>query len=404
VTQPWRLHLRTYPNTPLWFDLLLATGVIALAHGLDNAIRPTRRAPRFDEAFPPEDPDSQFHDDHLNFGKGAMGRRPSQEPHRLQQTRAEEEGRGRSAASPITISARGWKDIFWRTYTQIGDDRLLAVAAGAVFYMLLALFPAITALVSLYGLLTDPATINDHISLLQGVMPEGAIAIVKEQVTRLSETSSGALGLGFFLGLVLALWSANAGMKAIIDALNVVYDEREKRSFVKLTWVALAFTLGGLAFIILALGAVVVFPLVLAWLGFESRSAELIAVLRWPALLVIVTLALGVLYRYGPSRTPPRWQWLSVGTALAALGWLTVSALFSWYLSNFAHYDATYGSLGAAIGLMMWLWLSVIVVLIGGELNAEIEHQTAHDTTIGHEKPLGMRGAVMADTLGEAWR
>jgi membrane protein len=397
------MRLRTYPNTPLWFDLLLAMGVIALARNLDDVIRTPRRAPRFDEAFPPENREPSYHDNNLNLGKGAMGTRPSQEPHHLQQARAEEVGRGRSACSPITIPARGWKDIFWRTYTQIGDDRLLAVAAGVVFYMLLALFPAITALVSLYGLLTDPATINDHVLLLQGVMPEQAIGIVKEQVTRLTQTSNSALGFGFLLGLALALWSANAGMKAIIDALNVVYDEREKRGFVKLTLVALAFTLGGLAFIMLALGAVVVFPLALAWLGFESRSAELIAILRWPALFVIVTLALAVLYRYGPSRTPPRWQWLSVGTLLAVFGWLAVSALFSWYLSNFAHYDATYGSLGAAIGLMMWLWLSVIVILIGGELNAEIEHQTAHDTTIGHEKPLGMRGAVMADTLGEAW-
>ena len=398
------MHLRTYPNTPLWFDMLLATGVIVLAHGLDEVIRPPRRAPRFEEAFPPEDRESQYHDEHLNLGKGAMGRRPSQESHRLQQLRVEEAGRGRSARSPLRIPARGWKDIFWRTYTQIGDDRLLAVAAGAVFYMLLALFPAITALVSLYGLLADPATINDHLLLLQGVMPEAAIGIVKEQVTRLAQTSNGALGLGFFFGLALALWSANAAMKAIIDALNVVYDEREKRGFVKLTLVALAFTFGGLVFIILALGAVVIFPLVLAWIGFESRSAELVAILRWPALFVIVVLALAVLYRYGPSRTPARWQWLSIGSVSAALAWLAVSGVFSWYLANFGHYDATYGSLGAAIGLMMWLWLSVIVLLIGAELNAEIEHQTAQDTTIGHEKPLGMRGAVMADTLGEAWR
>jgi membrane protein len=234
-------------------------------------------------------------------------------------------------------------------------------------------------------------------------MPEGAIAIVREQVTRLSETSNSALGLGFFIGLALALWSANAGMKAIIDALNVVYDEREKRGFVKLTLVALAFTIGGLVFLILALGAVVVLPLVLAWVGLESRSAELIAILRWPALFVIVMLALAVLYRYGPSRNPPRWQWLSVGALFAAFAWLAGSALLSWYLTNFGHYDATYGSLGAAIGLMMWLWLSVIVILIGAELNAEIEHQTARDTTIGHDKPLGMRGAVMTDTVGEAW-
>jgi len=393
------MRLRTYPNTPLLFDLNLATGVIALAYGFEEVIHRPYRVPRFDKAFP-EESERQDHDDHLNLGKGAMGKRPSQEPHRLQQARAEEAGKGRSAHSPLRIPASGWKDILWRTYTQVGDDRLLAVAA---VYMLLALFPAITALVSLYGLLADPATINNHLLLLQGVMPAGAITIVKEQITRLAQTSNGALGLGFFLGLALALWSANAGMKAIIDALNVVYDEREKRGFVKLTLIALAFTLGGLVFIILALGAIVVFPLILAWFGLESRALEIIAILRWPSLFVIILLALAMLYRYGPSRTPPRWQWLSVGSVLAAFAWLAVSALFSWYLANFGHYDATYGSLGAAIGLMMWLWLSVIVILIGAELNAEIEHQTACDTTVGQEKPLGMRGAVMADTLGERW-
>lgn len=396
------MRLRTYPHTPLWFDLALATGVIALAHGLDKVIHLPHRAPRFDEVFPPQGRDSEYHDDQLKLGKGAIGRRPSQEPHRLQQARAEETGRGRSARSPITIPASGWKDIPGRTYTQIGDDRLLAVAAGAAFYMLLALFPALTALVSLYGLVADPAMINNHLSLLQGVMPDEAIAIITEQITRLTQASPGALGIGFFLGLALALWSANAGMKAIIDALNVVYDEREKRGFVRLSLVALSFTLGGIVFIIVALGSVVILPLALAWFGFESRSAELLAMVRWPALFIVVMIALAVLYRYGPSRIPARWQWLSVGSVLASLAWLAISALFSWYLANFGHYDATYGSLGAAIGLMTWLWLSVMVILLGAELNAEIEHQTACDSTIGHEKPLGMRGAVMADTLGEA--
>jgi membrane protein len=172
---------------------------------------------------------------------------------------------------------------------------------------------------------------------------------------------------------------------------------------VKVTLVALAFTLGGLAFILLALVTVVVLPLLLAWFGFEWRSAELIAILRWPALFIIVVYGLAVLYRYGPSRTRARWQWLSVGSLFVTLVWIAASALFSWYLANFADYDATYGSLGAGIGLMMWLWLSVVVILIGAELNAEIEHQTARDTTMGREKPLGARGAVMADTLGEAW-
>ncbi len=333
-----------------------------------------------------------------------MATRPSQEPEHVQHARSRERDRGRRAKSPVHIPARGWGDILWRVYNQIGDDRLLAVAAGAVFYMLLALFPAVTALVSLYGLFTDASVINEHLALLAGVMPPGALDIIREQVTRLTGTSTNALSFGFFFGLALALWSANAGMKAIIDALNVVYDESEKRGFVKLTLVAFAFTLGGLVFILLALSAIVVLPLVLAWIGIDTRVGELLSWLRWPALLVVIMMFLAVLYRYGPSRTRAQWRWLSVGSIVATVTWLAGSALFSWYLANFANYDATYGSLGAGIGLMMWLWLSVIVILVGGELNAEIEHQTAHDTTEGVAKPLGARGATMADTVGDAWR
>jgi membrane protein len=297
---------------------------------------------------------------------------------------------------------RGWKDIGLRTYQQIGADRLLAVAAGVVFFGLLAIFPAITALVSSYGLLADAATISGHLAFIAALMPAGTFAIVQEQITRLVSKGSGDLGLRFAFGLGLAIWSANAGMKAMIDALNVVYGEEEKRGFVKLNLISLALTLGALGVLLAAIGTVVVFPLVLNWVGLGSTTQWTIALLRWPAMLVVLLLALAVLYRVGPSRRAPRWQWLSVGAVAAALLWILGSALFSLYLSNFANYDATYGSLGAVIGLMMWLWLSSISVLLGAELNSEIEHQTARDSTIGRDKPLGARGATMADTIGEA--
>jgi len=337
-------------------------------------------------------------------GSGAMETRPSQEPEHVQHARSYDRGRGRRADVPHQIPTKGWLDVGWRVYNRIQDDRVLAVAGGVVFYMLLALFPALAALVSLYGLFTDPSAITAQLSLLEDIVPPGAIGIIQGQVTQLAETSSPALSFGFLFGLGLALWSANAGMKAIIDALNVVYDEREKRSFVKLTMVAFAFTIGALVFVILALGAVVVLPLVLAWVGLESRAGQIIFWTRWPALFAIVLLWLAVLYRYGPSRSRAQWRWLGVGSIVAAAAWLVVSVLFSWYLSNFANYDATYGSLGAAVGMMMWLWLSVIVVLIGGELNAEMEHQTAEDTTAPPQKPLGQRGATMADAVGKTWR
>ena len=340
----------------------------------------------------------------VSANEGAFEQRPSQEPQALQNARSDEPGRGREAAAPSEIPVRGWKDILWRTYNQIGEDRLLAVGAGAVFYLLLAMFPAITAFVSSYGLLADTGTIAENLAALSNVIPQGGLAIIQEQVVRLTQTSNTALGFGFFFGLALALWSANAGMKAIIDALNVVYDESEKRSFVRLNLVSLAFTLGALIFLAIALSAVVILPLVLSWLGLETMTSQFIAILRWPALMIAVLLWLAVLYRFGPSRREAKWRWISPGSIFAMLVWLSGSALFSWYLSNFADYDATYGSLGAAIGLMMWLWLSVIVILVGGELNAEIEHQTARDTTTGVEKPLGARGAVMADTVGQGWR
>jgi membrane protein len=265
-------------------------------------------------------------------------------------------------------------DILWCTYQRFNDDRLLAVAAGVVFYGILALFPAITALVSLYGLFATPATISQHLSLTNGLLPSGATDIVQEQVNRLVQKGNARLGFGFIAGLALALWSANSGMKAIFDALNVVNEEKEKRGFIKLNLISLTFTIGAIAAILLAIAAVVVVPLVVGHLGLGSFGRSWLPWLRWPVLLALVILGLAVLYRFGPSRTEARWEWLSAGSVFAALAWLGSSALLSWYLSNFANYDATYGSLGAAIGLMIWMWISAIVILLGAALNAEIEH------------------------------
>jgi membrane protein len=334
---------------------------------------------------------------------GAFGTtRSSDELRVVQHKRAHEPGRGRHADAPWQIPWRGWKDILWRTYQQIADDRLLAVAAGVVFYGLLALFPALTAFVSLYGLFANAATINDHLSMAAGILPGGAVDIIREQVGRLASKGDAKLGFGFIFGLGIALWSANAGMKAIMDALNVVYEEKEKRGFIKLNLVSLAFTLAAIASLLLAFGAVVLLPLLLARLGFASVTEMLVQYGRWPVLLALVIVSLAFIYRFGPSRREPRWQWLSVGSGFAAVAWLGSSALLSWYLAGFAHYDATYGSLGTAIGMMMWMWISSIVILFGAQLNSEIEHQTARDSTVEHDKPLGARGAGMADTVGTA--
>jgi membrane protein len=324
------------------------------------------------------------------------------QPMSTQLHRAKEPGRGRRAAAPWHIPRTGWKDILLRVYASVNDNRLLAVAAGVVFYSLLAIFPAVAAFVSLYGLIADASTIDAHLSLASGIFPAGAVDILHDQITKLAAKSDAKLSLGFVTGLGVALWSANSGMKAIIDALNVVYDEKEKRSFVKLNLVSLLFTFVAILSLMVALSVMVIAPIIFSAVGLSSLLSLAIVVLRWPLFLVLATIALAAIYRYGPSRREARWQWLSVGSAAAAIGWLISSVLFSWYIANFGAYNATYGSLGAAVGMMMWMWISAIVILLGAELNAEIEHQTARDSTVGVEKPLGRRGAVMADTIGAA--
>jgi len=279
----------------------------------------------------------------------------------------------RDRAEPI---ARDWKAILRRTFQQIDEDRLLATAAGVVFYGLLAIFPAVTALVSSYGLFADPSTISTNLQNLAVMLPDGTFAIVQDQIARVLAKGTGTLGMTFVFGLLMAIWSANAGMKAIFDALNVVYEERETRGFLRLNLTSLAFTVAALAAILLMIGGVIAVPLALQRLGLGERGEWILTLGRWPALFLFLLTALAVLYRFGPSRTDARWQWISPGAVAATLLWLAGSALLSWYLSNFANYTATYGSLGAAIGLMTWMWMSAIIVLCGAELNSEIDAAT----------------------------
>src|SRR5688572_10129737 len=320
----------------------------------------------------------------------------------LRKAARERGDRGRAADRPGEIPPRGWKDILVRTYHTLSDDRVTALAAGVTYYILLALFPGITALVSIYGLIADPADIGEHLASLSGAIPSDAISIISGQLHFLASQDEKALGLAFFGGLLVSLWSANAAMKALFDALNVVYGEKEKRDFFILNALSLAFTAGLVLFLVLAMIGIVVIPAILDLLYLGSVGELLINLLRWPAMLALVVLGLAVLYCYGPSRADARWRWISWGSVAAALLWLVVSMLFSWYASNFGSYNETYGSLGAVIAFMVWSWLSATIVLLGGELNAEIEHQTAKDSTSGGNKPLGARGAKMADTVGAA--
>ncbi|TMJ64663.1 MAG: YihY/virulence factor BrkB family protein [Alphaproteobacteria bacterium] len=322
--------------------------------------------------------------------------------HGLQET-AQEGGRGRSADKPTEIPAKGWKDIAWRVYDGIQNDRVLLVASGVTFYALLALFPATAALVSLYGLFSDASTINEHLRLVSGFLPQGALEVIGDQVKRIASKGQATLGFAFLGTLALSLWGANAGTKSVFDALNIIYKEREKRSFIQLTLRSLMFTVGAVVLILIAITGIVAVPLALKLLGIPDRSGTaLLTMLRWPLLYVVVLFALACLYRYGPSRTHPQWKWVTWGSAIAGGVWIVGSLVLSWYVANFGTYNVTYGSLGAVIGFMVWMWLSTIIVLMGGEINAEMEHQTARDTTEGHRKPMGARGAKMADEIGEA--
>lgn len=287
---------------------------------------------------------------------------------------------------------RFWKHVLTRVYQAITEDRLLSLAAGVVFYGLLALFPAITALVSSYALFSDPATVGNQLAILENVMPAGGYRIVQEQVSRIGSATTGNLSLAFFGSLAVALWSANAGLKAIIDALNIVYGVREQRSFIRLNAVSLAMTVCTIVGLLLAIGAVVVLPVVLSYLPLGGAGATIVAWLRWPALILLLMIALALLYRFGPDCERPHWQWFSVGSVFAALGWLAGSVALSWYLSNFANYNATYGSLGAGVGLMLWLWITAIVVLVGAEFNAAIAAVRAHGFEV-HAGRIGDGGA-----------
>ncbi len=306
-------------------------------------------------------------------------------------------GGGAMAVKPSEIPFSGWIGIAKRTWAEIGSDRVLAVAAGVTFYALLALFPAITALVSLYGFVADPQTMIGHLAAIERFLPAGATDILRDQITRIAQGGETRLSLAFGISVALALWSANAGVKAIFDALNVAYGETEKRGFIRLNLTSLAFTLAIILFVLLAIGATAVVPVLLDWLPLGQAMQWLITIGRWPLLIGVLMLGLAVLYRFGPSRDEAQWAWVSPGAIVASLGWLAGSLLFSWYVANFEDYNKTYGALGALIGLLTWMWLSATIVLVGAELNSETERQTLRDTTKGAPKPMGMRGADAAD-------
>ncbi|MEL6752043.1 MAG: YihY/virulence factor BrkB family protein [Pseudomonadota bacterium] len=305
--------------------------------------------------------------------------------------------RGHNAAKPTQIPAKGWKDIGLRVFGELSNDRVMLVAAGVTYYLLLALVPALTATVSIYGLFSDPTTVAQQVDALKGIVPGGGIDLLNEQLTRLTEQGDTTLGFTFIFSLLVALWSTNAGMKALFDAMNIAYDERESRSFIRLTLLSLGFTLLTILGAITLISVTIVLPTVLAFLPFGQQLENAIRLASYALALVAALGFVCALYRYGPSRDSARWRWITPGAIVATVLVIVVSVGFSFYVSNFGSYNATYGSLGALIGFLTWIWIMMIVLIMGAELNAEMEHQTRRDTTTGQREPMGERGAHVAD-------
>lgn len=269
------------------------------------------------------------------------------------------------------LKLRKWREIIARAAREFGRDRIPSVAASATFYLLLALFPALSAFVSLYGLVGDVRAAEHTVAAMASVLPGGAISVLTDQLERLARADHGALGLAFAVSVAISVWSSNAGVKALIDGLNVAYETPERRSFVRLTRLSLAFTIAGIVLAVATTTLLAAAPATLARLGVSGAPA--LSLLRWPLLFAAATAVISALYRLGPSRPAAHWRWITPGGALAAAAWLAMSAAFSWYVAAFGHYDRTYGSLGAIVGFLTWIWLSVMVVLFGAELNSEIE-------------------------------
>lgn len=308
--------------------------------------------------------------------------------------------KGRQADRPTDIPAPGWFDVLKRTWKEAGEDNLNLIAAGVAFYFFLALVPLLAALVLTYGLVADPATVMKHLQGLTQLLPADAARLIGEQLVSVTQAAQGEKGFGLLLALLLSLYGGMRGASSIITALNIVYEEEEGRGFIRTTLLAFLMTLGVVLVGVVGIIAVSVMGFVDNLLSGAGPAIHwLVRLLSWALATLLASLAIAAVYRYGPDRDEPKWRWLTPGSIIATLLWLVATLGFGFYVSNFGSYNATYGSLGAVVVLLMWLYLSSYVLLLGAELNAELEHQTARDTTKGPERPIGERGAEMADTV-----
>lgn len=375
----------------------LASSAVAAAALVRSAGALARSHPRVPEPATTRTPSSakaKAYDTHDPFVV------PPQDPAETARL-AQQHGRGREADRPGEIPAKGWRDVARRVVREVKADNLPLLSAGVAFYALLALFPALVAVVSIYGLVADPSEVGRQLESLTRTLPADAADLLLKQVRTIAGTSDGKLGVSAATGIVTALWSASSGMKWLLTALSLVYDEPEDRKFVKLRGTALILTIGAIAGFVISLGLIAATPALARLVGLGSTGKIVATVLRWPLLAVLVVGGLTVIYKYGPNRDTAKWRWVSWGSGIAAVIWLVASAGFALYAAVAGDFQGSYGSVGGVVVMMLWLFLTVFSVLLGAEINAEMEHQTARDTTTGQNRPLGSRGATMADEVGE---
>jgi len=301
------------------------------------------------------------------------------------------------ARSPLEFSLRDWWVIIKKTWREIHQDHVAIIAAGVAFFTLLAIFPLITACLSIYGLFADPSQVQGLLSSVNSVLPADAWEILNKQITSVISAPNAGLGLGIAIGLLIALWSAGSGIRAIMRAMNIAYGERETRNLATFYALASSMTLAVIIFVWISLAVIIGVPAFLALMKLEGLTVGFSRTLPWLILVSIFAFSSGVLYRFGPSRRPAKKRWVLPGIAFTTITWLCLSFGFSKFIAAFGNYNAVYGSLSAVIILLIWFWLTAYTVIVGAELNAEMERHTTVDTTRGPDRPLGQRGAAMAD-------
>jgi membrane protein len=313
---------------------------------------------------------------------------------------SERADRGRTAERPQEIPAKGWWDIATRVRKEMTEDNIDIIASGLALYALLAVFPALAAAVSIYGLFASPDDVASHLQQVAAALPEDATRILQEQLGKLSQNTQDTLSVGIAIGIAVALWSARKGMVALMKVTNVAYDEDESRGFFKQLFVSLAFTIGAVIGFLAVLLLGVAVPFVLSLLPLGPAAELVLLAVRWLLLFGVAVLGLAIVYRFAPDRNKAQWRWITPGSFIAAVLWLIGSVLFALYVRNWGSYGETYGALGGVVVMLMWFYLSGYIIILGAEINAEMERQTKRDTTTGQPKPLGERGAYSADTLG----